>query len=335
MSVLSTLQKLIQIPGVSGYEAKVRETIRSLIKEENVEVDALGNLTVSIGEGDRSILLTAHMDEIGLVVTNIEEDGKIKFRKVGGIDDRVLISQHVTIHSDGGDIPGVIGIAPPHLQLEKEARVIPWNELYIDVGATSADEVRELGVELLNQVTFYKPWRLLNKGRVLVSRAIDDRLGCSLLVELLNEVKRGRVKPKCRIYFSWTSQEEVGCRGAYALAHRLKPDFVVVVDTTSCCNPVITGPLAPGNGPVIRAIDNSSILDPNLAKDIVALAKSNNIPVQIASAGGGTDIVAFQRINVPSIAIGVAVKYTHSVVEYVRLNDVESLMELLRMFLER
>ena len=335
MSFLDLLKKLVYTPGVSGYEERIRETIISIVqKYGNVFVDSIGNVVLELGEGTPIILLAAHMDELGLVVTNIEDDGLVRFRKIGGIDDRILISQHVIIHTEQGDVPGVIGLAPPHLKLEKEVKVLPWNELGIDVGANSRGEVEELGIRILDPVTFAKPWSLLYKGRFVATRSIDDRFGCAILLELARNIYEGKVKPRGKLYLAWTVQEEVGLRGALALSHTLKPDYAISVDTTSCCNPVITGSLTPGKGATIRFIDNAAILNPRLVRYVVDLAKSRGIQLQLASAGGGTDAAAFQRANVNILALGVATKYTHSTTELASVDDMTGLLELLKTIVE-
>ncbi len=329
------LRKLVNVPGVSGFEDKVRESIRSSIKSYGKTwIDPIGNLVLELGEGEKSILLAAHMDELGLLVTNIDDDGKIRFRKIGGIDDRILPSQHVVIHTSKGDVQGVIGLTPPHLRLEKELKVVPWNELYIDVGVDSAEEARELGIEVLDPVTFYKPWSILGKGNIIATRSIDDRFGCAVLVELAHKIYEGSIRPRAKIYLAWTVQEEVGLRGALALAHTLKPNYMIAVDTTTCCNPVITGGLKPGKGPTLRVVDNAGIMNPRIAKYIVNLAREHSIPLQPASAGGGTDMAAFQRVNVYAVSLGVPVKYTHSTTEMINLNDVDMLIKLLSIVIE-
>ncbi len=335
MGFLETLKELVQVPGVSGYEHRVREKIQELVGGlGETWTDTMGNLVLELGEGVDSILLAAHMDELGLLVTHIEKDGTVRFRKIGGIDDRILPSQHVTIHTEGGDVPGVIGMTPPHLQLEKDLKVVPWNQLYIDVGASSEEEARGLGIDVLDPVTFHKPWSLLNRGKVVSTRAIDDRFGCAVLVELARLIADGKVRPKYKVYLAWTTQEEVGLRGAWALAHRVNPTYMASIDTSTCCNPVITGPLKPGAGPVLRAVDNSAIVDPALGKRIVSVARSHGIPLQVVSVGGGTDAAAFQRVATKAFALGVPVKYTHSTTEYIHVEDVEKLIQLISALLE-
>jgi len=330
-----TLRELILHPGVSGYEDRVRQAIKQMLPEGlNVYEDTLGNLVAESGQGDPTIVIAAHMDELGLVVTHIRDDGLIKFRKIGGIDDRILPSMRVTIHAEGSDIPGVIGLTPPHLQLERgEQKVIPWHELAIDVGASSSDEVTSMGIRVLDPVTLDKiPTRL--GGGWLAARSIDDRMGCAVLVELAKRISSGAVMPRGRIILAWTVQEEVGIRGAMALAESIRPTLFVAVDTMSCCLPGITGAVKPGQGPVIRAVDNAYIADPKLVKRIEELAKRRGIDYQIATAGGGTDAAALQRKGVRAVALGTPVKYTHSTVEMLNTRDLAGMVELVSSIVE-
>lgn len=337
MDSLEVLRKLIEVPGVSGYEEPVREAIRRMLPEGiNVYVDEIGNLIADLGGGGDTIVLAAHMDELGLVVTHIEDDGLIKFRKLGGIDDRILPSMRVEIHTSKGSIPGVIGVTPPHLQLDRtgDSKVIPWHELYIDIGASSRDEALDMGVRVLDPVTLDKSFTLIGKGAWVAARSIDDRMGCAVLVQLAHAIASGSMDPKHHVILAWTVQEEVGLRGAMALAERVKPSLFVAVDTMSCCLPGITGEAKPGRGPVIRAIDNAYIADRRLVSKLAAIAESRGIPYQIATAGGGTDAAALQRRGVRVLALGAPVKYTHSTVEMLNVQDFKGMIELVKAIVE-
>ena len=335
MDVLDYLRRLVGVPGVSGYEDRVRRVILDLASWfGRPRVDNVGNVVLDMGGRGSKVVLAAHMDELGLVVTDITEEGLLRFRKIGGIDDRVLPSTHVIVHTGKGDLPGVIGITPPHLQLDREQRVIPWSELFIDVGASSRGEAEEMGVSVLDPVSFQKPWTTLAGGSLVATRAIDDRMGCAALLKIAEMIHGGEVKPRNRVVLAWTVQEEVGLRGAMALAQSERPSLMIAVDTMACCNPQITGPVKPGKGPVIRALDNAYIGDLRAARRILEVARASGIPVQVATAGGGTDAAAFQRVGVRSLAIGVPVKYTHSTVEVMNVGDYRSLVDLLARALE-
>ncbi|MEB3851797.1 MAG: M20/M25/M40 family metallo-hydrolase, partial [Desulfurococcales archaeon] len=245
-------------------------------------------------------------------------------------DDRILPSTRVTLLGSKGDVPGVIGLTPPHLQLDRDNRgqTVPWHRLAIDIGASSREEALEMGVDTLTPAVFEKPWVELGGGRLVASRAVDDRAGCAVLLRLAERVASGDLKPRSRLVLAWTVQEEVGLRGALALSRALNPALMVAVDTVSCCEPAVTGALRLGGGAVLRAADLAYIADPALVSALERLARARGIPVQKTVAGGGTDAAAFQRAGVRAVALGVAVKYTHSTVETVSKSDLAALEEL-------
>ncbi len=323
------LKTLITARGVSGFEDPVKSVIINFLENFNVKYfeDSLGNIIVEIGEGDVISLVCAHMDEVGLLVTNVEHDGKIRFRKVGGIDDRVLVNQIVEIYNDSNVIKGVICIQPPHLQLKRDLQVVPWYDLYIDVGVDSKEDVKNMGIEPPCPACLHKIFEVLNRGKVIVGRGIDDRVGCYTLLKLVERFSREGYRYG-KIVFAWTVQEEIGLRGAKALSRLYNPRYVLVLDTMSCCNPVITGDAKMGNGPVLRILDNEFICSMKLLRKVVDIAKRNNIPIQIASAGGTTDALELQELNVHTLPICVLCKYTHTCVEMCNIYDVEMWIEL-------
>ncbi|BAA80327.2 N-terminal deblocking aminopeptidase [Aeropyrum pernix K1] len=333
MSVLETLRELVFTPGPSGFEDLVRSVVVSRLRELGLDpvVDELGNVVVNPSGGEPRLLAAAHMDELGFVITGVGDDGLLAFRKLGGIDDRILPGQHVEILLDGGArIEGVIGITPPHLQLDRGEAEKPlrWHELRIDIGAQSRAEAEELGVKPLQPAVFKKHWSTLAGGRALASRGFDDRAGVALLLELAKRIAEGRVDAG-GIALAWTVQEEVGLRGASYVASRMKPKAFLAVDTMACCHPAVTGHTRPGGGPVVRALDNQHITPRWLVELLEEAARSAGLELQYATAGGTTDAAAFQRTGVPSAAIGIPLKYTHSTAEVLYLSDLEGALKLL------
>ena len=330
------LRRLVMEPGVSGYEERIRSLVMSEVEGlGRTSVDEVGNLFLDLGgEGD-TVLLAAHMDELGLVITNIFDDGLLSFRKMGGIDDRALPSQHVLVLGSKGPVEGVIGLEPPHLKFEGEAKTIPWHQLRIDVGASSRQEVEELGIRVLDPVVPKKHWSILNRGKMLASRGFDDRAGVYVLIELARLISRGAIRPRHHVVLAWTVQEELGLRGAFAIAARLKPRYFIAVDTMACCRPEITGPTRLGAGPVIRALDNAYVANWGLVKRLREVAEEEGIPYQVASGGGGTDAAAFQRAGVASVALVMPVKYAHTTTELIARSDIENSVKLLAAVLEK
>ncbi|KUO87559.1 MAG: M42 family metallopeptidase [Thermoproteus sp.] len=298
--------------GVSGFEDDVRRRVLDAVG--SASVDDFGNVIVG---GRSSVAFVAHMDEVGLLVTSIEEDGRLKFRKVGGVDDRILPGAAVTLYGDGFRIEGVIGVAPPHFQQQQQQT--SWQDLYIDIGATSRQEAESLGAAPMTPAAFSR--RYAEMGRFVSATAIDDRAGCWALLEAY---RRG-----ADATFLWTVQEEVGLMGARALASRSNVKNAVIVDTTACCHPNFTGNVKPGQGPIVRIFDNYGAYNNKLAKKVLEVARRRGIPVQIGAGGGGTDAAAFFVSGVPAVAIGILTKYSHSPVEMVHKDDLKYAVELM------
>jgi len=329
---LDLFKRVVTARGVSGFEDPVRNVIISELKRLGVEprVDAMGNIIVEIGFGSAICLACAHMDEVGLLATYIEQDGKIRFRKVGGIDDRVLINQMVEIYDrDSGELVtrGVICVQPPHLQLRRDSQTVPWYELYIDVGLESRSDVESLGLRTPCPVCLEKRFEVLANGKIVVGRGLDDRAGCYTLIKVVEKLVQDPPKDR-KIVLAWTVQEEIGLRGAKALSRLYSPNIVIVLDTMSCCNPVITGDAKLGNGPVLRILDNEFICSMTLLRKVLKIAERENIPIQVASAGGTTDALELQELNVPTLPICVLCKYSHTCVEMCNIDDIERWVEL-------
>ncbi len=323
------LVELCSVSGVSGREELVREKISSTIPMV-CKVDKVGNLVYekngkgSIGgdKGDNSVLLMAHMDEIGFYVTDIREDGKLTIRNVGGIIEETLPGTFVEVISQNGIINGVIGAVPPHLKSDGEVF-----DKCVDIGAKSRIEVYDMGIRELDYVVFKKNSAILNVDN-LAMRSLDDRFGCYTLSQVANHVEN---RSDC--IFAWTVQEEVGLRGAKALTKSYWPRLAIAVDSFACCSKQ-NKHVELGKGPVIRAFDNSSISDMSVVRQIVHVAQQRNIPVQIGATGGGNDASVFLELGVPMVALSVPVRYLHSQVEMISLSDLDNLIKLLNAFLE-
>lgn len=334
------LRELTELPGVSGNEGPVRDYITSRLGlGKDRRVDNIGNLVADSGSGHPHIALVAHMDEVGLLVSKIEGDGSLRFRKVGGVDDRILPSRKVKVHSRKGAVDGIIGIKPPHLMTDPEEtkKTVSFEKLRIDVGSRSKKDTESLGIRISDPITFEKG--MLRIGKDLVAgRALDDRVGCAILIEA-RELLKGRTQ-KGRITFIWSVQEEMGLRGAKVIANTLMPDYVIVVDTCSSgdYSGADEGHLQSailGKGPVIRLFDSQSIASPALRETASKAAKSRNIPLQEVVAGGTTDATAVQESGSSVIPIGVGMRNTHSTTEMVSLTDMENAVKLVVELVQR
>jgi len=333
--MLALLERLLAACGVSGYEAPIRDAIRETVGNLcKLETDALGNLFTMLGEGSPHILLIAHMDEIGLLVTHIEDNGCLRFRKVGAVDDRLLPSRPVIIHTHAGPVRGVIGMIPPHLTLDRTqtSRVIPWNELFIDLCTRSRAETENLGVKLLDPITLQKDAFVLRE-KFLCGRSLDDRFGCAVLTQVLQRLAKRKLKR--RVSFVWSVREEIGLQGGTVIGNRLTPDIVLAIDSYASADaPDVPFHLAParlGSGPVLRLADDQAIASPALRAQLETLAGSHHLPLQEGATGGGTDGAAIQRSGTGAhmMAVSVPIRYLHSMVEMCHLDDLDHLVELL------
>ncbi|WP_048148129.1 M42 family metallopeptidase [Palaeococcus ferrophilus] len=323
--LIDELREITQIPGISGYEEKVREKIAEWIEPyADYTVDTIGNLVVELGEGETKAVFMAHMDEIGLLITGIRPDGKLTFRKVGGIDDRLLYGRHLDVITENGKLDGVIGVLPVHLNLERKFETVPWHRLVIDIGAEGREEAEALGVKVLDYAVFKKHFAVLN-NRYVSTRSLDDRFGVVALVEAVKDLVDHDLDGK--YVFAFTVQEEIGLKGARFLAQKYSPKYAFAVDSFGCCAD-LTGDVRLGGGAVIRALDNSAIYTRRLARKVAEIASKNEIPLQIGVTGGGTDASVFQdRSEV--LALSVPIKYLHSEVETLHIGDLEALVKLI------
>ncbi|HHT48952.1 MAG TPA: M42 family metallopeptidase [Firmicutes bacterium] len=325
------LKELSALNGVSSNETTVRHFIRDRIqgKVETIRTDRLGNLLAGQGQGKKGpkIMLSAHMDEVGLMVVGIDPSGLLKIKTVGSIDERVLLSKRVLVGPQ--QIPGVIGAKPIHLQ-EREERQRPMklSALFVDIGATDRSDAEKV-VNIGDLIAFDTKPDLFGDG-LFKGKALDDRAGCAVL---LNLIEREYNLP---LYYAFTVQEEVGLRGATVAAFGLNPDLAIVVETTSAGDvPPLKKHQAStrlGLGPAISVMDRSVIVHPKLVAQLVAVAEAAKIPYQFRQGtSGGTEAGAINqtRAGIPAAVISIPCRYIHSPVGVLNLNDFEQTINLI------
>lgn len=336
------LRKLADAPGISGFEDNIRNLMMDELKKyaDEVEVDQMGNI-IALKKGDpngKKIMLAAHMDEIGLMVRFIDDKGFIKFSKIGGINDQMLLNQTVEIYTDKGIIIGVIGSKPPHKMKESERKkIIGSEDMFIDIGAREKEDAEKL-VSIGDPIIFKHNFSEL-PNNLITGKALDNRVGCLVLIEVLK-----RVKSKANIYAVGTVQEEVGLKGARTSAYKINPDMALALDVTIAGDhPGIKEDEAPakiGEGPAIILTDASGrgiITHPEVKKMLIKAADKNEIPYQIeVSDGGTTDATAIHltREGIPAGVLSVATRYIHTPVSVVSLDDMENTIKLLVAALE-
>ncbi|MBE3579430.1 MAG: M42 family metallopeptidase [Caldanaerobacter subterraneus] len=327
MSVnVELIKKLTQAFGPSGSEDKVFEIIREEVKGfcDEITHDAMGNMIcVKKGKG-KKIMVAAHADEIGIMVTHIEEEGFLRFTTIGGVYVEHLVGRRVVFKN--GTV-GVIGVE--HLEDKKDFKM---EKLYIDIGVKDKKEAEEL-VKIGESGSFVGEF--VEAGDRLVSKAFDDRIGCYVAIEALKNVKTEN-----ELYFVFTVQEEVGLRGATTAAYSINPDFAIAVDVTATGDTPKAKKMAVafGKGAAIKVMDRSIIVSPSVRDMMIEVAKENSIPYQLEILEfGGTDAGAIHlsRGGVPSGVISIPTRYVHSVSEMVDKKDVEASINLLIKILEK
>ncbi len=342
--VISYLRQLVNLTGPSGAEQDVMHAVFGLAQgvADRVSVDAFGNI-VAVREGpqgSRRLLIAAHLDEVGFLVRQITPDGFLRLEKVGGTDDRILPAQRVWVRTQAGRLLGVIGTKSAHLLGDADrGRVTPYAELYVDVGARGADEVAGMGVELGDPVGFVGELTELGKesGRY-TAHALDDRAGCAALLALLGRYRDA--PPPVTLIAAFTVQEEVGLRGAQAVARAQTADVALALDMTAADDTPETGGrhLQLGAGPAIKVMDFSTLAHPAVRRGLLEAAKRANLEVQRELLKGiGTDAGALQHIGhgLPAGALSVANRFTHSPVEVLDARDLEGAVDVLEHFARR
>lgn len=332
----SELFELCRLNGVSGDEDAVREYIREKAAPyaDSMRTDAMGNLIV-FKKGKKStgnkLLIAAHMDEVGLIVTRVTDDGFLKFDFVGGVDRRVAIGKPVRLGSEG--IHGIIGLKAIHLVKRDEMKKTPKTDaLYIDIGAKNKEEALKL-VQPGTYGSFVGEPEEFGDG-MLNAKAIDDRAGCAIMLDLI------RQELPMDVTFAFTVQEEVGTRGAFGAAFSVTPEIGLVLETTTAANLPDVEPhrqvCVPGKGPVISYMDGGTIYDRPLFEKLRDLAEENNIPWQTKEyIAGGNDARTIQRTKsgVRVAAISAAVRYLHAPASVGSMKDFEHMKQLVALFL--
>ena len=330
------LKILTEANGVSGNETEVREIIYNEIKGfcTEITVDSMGNLCAykkaeNGGENPKKILLSAHMDEVGLIVTDITNDGCLKFDTVGGIEAGTLVSQRVSI----GNIEGVISLKAVHLTTKEEReKPLTIKKLYIDIGAKTKEDAEKF-VKKGDYAAFKSEY--IEFGNQIKAKALDDRLGCALMIELLKN------NWNVDLYCNFTVGEEVGLRGATVATRGIKPDVAIVLEGTTCNDlPGVGENLRVtklGEGPAISILDSASKADDGLVAMLEKTARENGILYQFkASTAGGNDagVICVTDGGIKTASVSVPSRYIHSPVSVINKTDYQNYKALIKAFLK-
>ncbi|MEA5001617.1 MAG: M42 family metallopeptidase [Endomicrobiaceae bacterium] len=329
------LKELLLAPGISGCEEAVAQIMKRELEKtcDEVRIDNFGNVIAKKGNGPKKIMIAAHMDEIGLAVKYVNNEGFIYFIKVGGIADMVLPGQRVIIKAKKGDVCGVIGTKPPHLQgPDERKKVMTHDNMFIDIGCGSKQEVLEK-VEIGDQIIFEPNAGVLNKD-VYYGKAIDNRAGCYAMIKVMEQL----ASPDAEVYAVATAQEEVGLKGARTSSFAINPDFALILDTTVAGDvPGIEDKMSSlrlGEGIAITLIEASgrgTIVSNKVRRLMIDTAKENNIKHQIDVIDGGmTDgaVIYMNREGILTGILSIPTRYLHASSSVFNIKDLESAVEL-------
>ncbi|WP_026695523.1 M42 family metallopeptidase [Peribacillus kribbensis] len=339
---MDLLRELTETNAAPGFEKPIRKIMERELKQTgaNLVYDHLGSVFgEKQGSGDGpKILLAGHMDEVAFMVSEITKNGYLRFVSLGGWWDQVLLSQRVKVLAGQKEYTGVVGSKPPHiLQPEERKKVYPMREMFIDVGAKDEEQVREWGIKVGDPIMPICPFELLPDGDTILAKALDNRVGCYIALEVMKEIKG--TTHSSTVYSGATVQEEVGLRGAATAPYVMEPELAVAMDVGIAQDGPGDNTNKPklGKGALITFLDSSMVPHTGLRNFMIDVAEKNQIPYQVdVMLGGGTDAGRFHlfKRGVPSIVVGVPARYIHSHVSMVSKKDLDHAVKLLAAFIK-
>ncbi len=341
---LDLIRNLSEIRGTSGHEDAIREYIKKIIKPlcDEVKTDSMGNLFgVKYGiVKDKCILLDAHMDEIGFLVRYIDKNGFLRLAPVGGQNIRLLPGLRVIISGEKGEIPGVFGEKAIHiLEVKDRTKVNPMKKTFIDIGMSK--EEAEKFVSIGDYAEFEQKLQKFHNSTLINGKSLDDRAGCYVLIRTLQEISKKNEKLSQSIVFGFMTQEEIGLRGATIGAYHINPTTAIALEVTHGIDypSVDKAELCDidlGKGPAIAVGPN---LHPKISKKLINIAKKNNIPFQInpQNKPTGTDakMIQVSRGGIPVGLISIPLRYMHTAIETIDLNDLENAVKLITIYIQK
>ena len=326
---LKLLHELMYIFGPSGNEGKIREFIKKQIKPyvDDIKVDSLGNLIAHKKGDSPRVMLAAHMDEIGIMIKSIDAQGRIYFSPVGGIQPIVLLGEIVHIYAKKREIHGVI--TTDIMSADEDIAQLPkLSEMYVDTGL-SLKELKALGVEIGSYLNLeQKKGPLLGNKNIISGKALDDRVGCYILIELIKKLKN----TKNEIYFAFTVQEEVGLYGAKTSAYRIEPEWAIAIDVTSADDMMTKPTVTLGAGPCITIKDADMLSNKCINGWFEDIAKAKKIPLQLQVSDFGTTdamTIIISKGGVSATVLSVGVRNLHSTISIVHREDIDNAIKLL------
>lgn len=341
MADLEMLKNISLVNGISGYEKKATRMMKSYIQEnvDDIQYDNLGSLIgIKKGAGDLKVLLTAHIDEIGFLVKDIDEGGFIKVQPVGGWMGQNLPSSHMVITtSQGKEINGVFGAPSPHGKtLEERKKIVEPKDAFIDIGVLNKQEAIDLGIKKGDPITPVSEFSVMANPKCIMSKAWDDRIGVAAMIEVLRNLKGKDIYPQ--LYVAGTVQEEVGLRGAKTVGQMVKPDIAIAIDVTFSQDlPGEQSDVKLGSGVALSVMDGSVIAHSGLLKKLESICEKYDIPYQRDMlVAGGTDSGELSKVDagVMNLTLSIPSRYMHSHRTMIHEDDLQATVDLLTHFIE-
>ncbi|NLE99342.1 MAG: M42 family metallopeptidase [Anaerolineales bacterium] len=330
------LRAITEAHGIPGYETEVSALVRDYFQPLGaIEHDRIGSVVCRQGESGPRILIAGHMDEIGFMVHHITKEGFLRFVPLGGWWDQVLLGQRVIVKTHKGDLVGTIGAKPPHLlPMDERQKPVEKKDMYIDIGATSLEEVEQAGVRLGDPVVPASGFEIMANGKSYMSKAFDDRVGVALTIGVLQHFAQA---PHPNILFgAATVMEEVGTRGAKTVADVVGPDVAVVLESDICGDVPGIKPeessVKLGGGPSMLLADARMIPNLKLRDLVMGTARSLGIPLQLSALmGGATDgaQIHLHASGVPTVVLAVPARHIHSHTSIIHRDDYDRALQLL------
>lgn len=330
------LKALTEAHGVPGYETEVRAVLRGYMAPlGELSQDKLGSLICRrAGDGPR-VMLAGHMDEIGLIVTHIDDNGFLKFLQLGGWWDQTILSQRVIVKTHRGDVVGVVGAKPPHLiSAEERSKMVEKKDMYIDIGSTSKEETEAAGVRVGDPVVPDSRFAVMANGKTYLSKAFDNRVGCAVVIDVLRHFSAAGGNPN-DLYGVQTVMEEVGLRGATTSGRAVDPDVAIIIESDIAGDvPGIRKEQSStrlGGGPALSVFDARMIPNTKLRDLVIDTAAALDIPLQLSNMpGGATDggAIHMNKIGVPTVVVGVPSRHIHSHGSIIHRDDYDNTVKL-------
>ena len=342
---LGIMKDMMEAFGPSGFEREVNALVKAYMEPIADEMlsDKLGTVAFSLKGKGPTVLVAGHTDEVGFIVSSITKEGYLTFNQLGGWWDQVLLAQRVVVRGRNGDIHGVIASKPPHiLPPDERKKVVEKKDMYIDIGASSEEEVEAAGIKVGDPVVPWSQFSLIQDKKVAMAKAFDDRIGAFVAMEAMRRIKEQGIPHPNTVVGAATVQEEVGLRGAQTIAHKVEPDVAIVLEVDIAGDvPGIKPQEAQtkmGKGPGLLTYDRSMIPNQPFKEFVMETAKQAQIPLQLSQmAGGGTDAgrIHMNRAGCPTVVLTVPTRHIHSHVGLLSLKDTENAVRLVMELVKR